>query len=601
MCGIAGLINISGRLSPETMHTLAQRMANAMAYRGPDDSGVWVDPTGTCALSQRRLSIIDLSAGGHQPMIAPDSGDALTFNGELYNYLELRPLLQAKGYSFQSSSDTEVLLKGLMAEGTAFLDRIDGMFAFAYFNAKDRSVTLARDIFGEKPLYYAQTEDWFAFSSELHALTLLPGFDPAIDRHRIATYLALQYLPAPMTIYKTAQKLPHGCSMTIQPDGSSKITKYFQFSASPAQTSGLNLDTLADELEEILIDSVRTRVFASDVPVGAFLSSGVDSSTMVALAMKQMSSPIKTFSIGFLEGTDSEHVEAEAMARHLGSEHTTEILPIDFFKTREHLATIMDEPNGDSSCLPTWAVSRTARRHATVALSGDGGDELFGGYNRYPVTLQDEARMKGSPDWNLGKTYFFYRMMIFVDPTLEKVMGSLPEETVELIASIRGALNSGTKPALQLMRECDVEYYMPGDILAKVDRMSMQHSLEVRSPLLGRKVANFAMRMAADDLGTATTGKEVLKRVAQRYIPREWLDRKKKGFGIPLVEEWGGVSLAKELEGMLCGSDSKLAAWIPPDRLRRFVNFHLATPNNSHMWVVYILEQWLRTHPCRAV
>ena len=601
MCGIAGLLNLSGRYNECELRDLAKRMADTMTYRGPDDSGVWVDPSGYCALSQRRLSIIDLSTGGHQPMIAPDTGDAITFNGELYNYLELRPLLQERGYGFQSSSDTEVLLKGLIAEGTAFLNRIDGMFAFAHFNPKDRTLTLSRDIFGEKPLYYAQTKDWFAFASELHALTVLPGFDPAIDIHRIATYLALQYLPAPLSIYTTAHKLPHGSSMVVKPDGTNAINRYFRFKASSAKTSQRTMNDLADELEEILSQTVRTRIFASDVPVGAFLSSGVDSSTVVALAMKHVTSPIKTFSIGFHEGEDSEHEGAEEMARHLGSEHTTEFLPVDFFKTREHLAHIMDEPHGDSSCLPTWAVSRTARKHATVALSGDGGDELFGGYYRYPVTLGDEARMSGSSDWNLGQTYFYYRMMIFVDATLEKFLGYIPDETKTLLASIRAELNSGTKPALQLMRECDIEYYMPGDILAKVDRMSMQHSLEVRSPFLGRKVADFAMQMAADDLSTPTTAKEVLKQVAQRYIPREWLDRKKRGFSIPTVNEWGGVSLAKELEDMLLSPSCALANWIEPSKLRSFVNFHLSSPQNSHMWVVYILEQWLRSHKSRAV
>jgi len=588
MCGVAGIINLSGRLDRQRLNDLATRMADRLQYRGPDDAGVWVDPTGYCAFSHRRLSVVDLSLGGHQPMIHAATGNAITFNGEIYNYQERRAALQGKGHSFCTASDTEVLLAGLVAEGEKGVDALDGMFAFGYFDAKTKMLTLARDAFGEKPLYYARTADWFAFASELHALTVLPHFDTAIEISSIATYLALQYVPAPLSIYKNANKLPPGHTLTLTPDGKITIERHFHFSALSQETSKRSLDDLADELEHIIGFTVKTRLIA-DVPLGAFLSGGVDSSTVVAVAMKQLKRPIKTFSIGFTEG-DSEHIEARAVAEHLGAEHYEEILSPEAFDLRYHIPKVLDEPHADSSCMPTWMVSRFARQQVTVALSGDGGDELFGGYDRY-------QRMMRAIDSSHPSAAYEAYIQLFTVQALEKFIGPLPKDTAERLDRMRAPLDITDKPLLQRLRENDIENYLPGAVLAKVDRMSMQHSLEVRAPLLGRAVADFAARMAADDLCTIDHSKRVLKQLAARHMPREWLDRPKKGFAIPTTASWGGVKLAAELKTLLTGPECRLAAWIAPERLGRFIDYHMKTPMIWHMWPIFVLEKWLRSHP----
>ncbi len=500
----------------------------------------------------------------------------------------------ARGHKFHGCSDTEVLLSGLLAEGTQFIPRLDGMFAFAYVEPGAKRLVLARDIFGEKPLYYAQTADWFAFASELQALTILPGFDAAIDQHRIATYLALQYLPAPLTIYKHAYKLPPGHALTIGRDGQICLERYFRFVASSASLGKRGLDERADELEHIVSATLKTRLL-SDVPLGAFLSGGVDSSTVVAMARRYSPHPIKTFSIGFEGSPDSEHVQARAMAAHLGTDHHDKLLQLDALDLGRHIARVLDEPNGDTSCLPTWILSRMTREHVTVALSGDGGDELFGGYGRYTRTLQEARESAGNELWRPSQAYYSDRIMIFSDAALEKFIGPLPELTRELMETLRLPLDRTEKPLLQRLRETDIENYMPGAVLAKVDRMSMQHALEVRAPLLARPIADFAMRLAADDLCTPDHSKRVLKQLAARYIPREWLERPKMGFGMP-VRGWGGTALATEVADLLLGSDCRLVAWIQPENLRRFVEYHWQRPHTYQLWAVFVLELWLRNH-----
>lgn len=598
MCGIAGLINLSGRLSRETMKDLATKMCGSFDYRGPDDWGVWVDPTGTCALSQQRLSIIDLSPAGHQPMIHENSSSALTFNGEIYNYLELRAELSAKGHRFKSTSDTEVLLAGLVEEGIDFVDKLDGMFAFGHFDPRTKTLLLARDIFGEKPLYCARTKDWFAFASELHALSILPGFDLRITLDSITTFLALQYMPAPYTIYQGAFKLPPAHSLQLTIDGHEIIRPYFKFKASAQQTGTRPLDDLADELEAILDDTIRTRL-VSDVPLGAFLSGGVDSTTVVALASKHLNRPIQTFSIGFEGSDESEHLQAREMAMHLNTEHYDQVLPLNAIELGRHIASVLDEPNGDTSCLPTWILSRMTRKRVTVALSGDGGDELFGGYGRYARTLEDAEQNQGNPDWSVANNYYSPRILVFGDSAIKKFIGHVPDKTADILAMLRRPLDQTNLPVLNRLRETDIHNYMPGAVLPKVDRMSMQHALEVRAPLLGRKVADFAMQMAADDLCTTDQTKRVLKQVAARHIPRDWLDRPKKGFGLPL-QGWGGDELTAAVSGLLSDTSCCLRKWIDKDAFDRFIDYHRKTPSTYQLWEVYILELWLRSHLHRA-
>lgn len=598
MCGIAGIVALHKSLSPDRLRELATKMSESIKHRGPDDWGVWLSPDGRCALSQRRLSIIDLTPAGHQPMVHPATGSAITFNGEIYNYIELRKEQEAKGHRFIGLSDTEVLLKGLIDDGTAIINKLDAMFAFGFYDNRNSSLLLARDNFGEKPLYYTKTKDYFAFASELSALTLLPDFDPTITIDALATYLSLQYLPAPQTIYSNANKLPPAHTLLLTADGDVKTARYYTFRASIEQSSNRTLDDMADELEAILIETVKARLI-SDVPLGAFLSGGVDSSIIVAMAQKAASKPIKTFSIGFDGSAESEHLEARQMAMHLQTDHYDKVLSLNALETGQQIASLLDEPNGDTSCLPVYLLSEITRQHVTVALSGDGGDELFGGYGRYPRTLQDAEANSGNPAWSIANNYYSPRILVFGDSAIQKFLGFIPDQTKNVLTALRAPLDDTRLPILQRLRETDIQNYMPGAVLAKVDRMSMQHALEVRAPFLGRKVADFASQMAANDLCTATDTKIVLKHLAARYIPREWLDRPKKGFGLP-IQGWGGQELTQRVASLIGGDDCCLAKWIDRAARQRFLAFHQQTPITYQLWEIYILELWLRANIHRA-
>jgi asparagine synthase (glutamine-hydrolysing) len=602
MCGIAGIIDLRGKWSRETLADIAARMADTMPHRGPDDRGVWVSPDGRCALAHRRLSIIDTSSGGHQPFHHPDGRHVVTFNGEIYNFLELREQLAARGHTFRTKSDTEVLVHLLAAEGVAALEALDGQFSFGLYDTAARTLLLGRDPFGEKPLYWSEGPGWFAFASELHALPQVPDFDASIDGDTIAEYLALQYVDAPRSIYRHAHKLRPGHWLQFDAAGQTRIGRHFAFRPRGPVRSARPMQDLADELESILLRLVRRRMIA-DVPLGAFLSGGVDSSTVVALMSKALGRRVKTFSIGFENAPDeTEHLFARQMAEHLGTEHHEQVLEVDVLPLLESISKRLDEPNGDSSCLPTFLVSQLARQHVTVSLSGDGGDEMFGGYGRYFATLQDEARQRQGFD--AGRIYYSSRVLTYVDEHIAELFGQVPPRTAALLASLRRQLTREPGPLLHKMRQHDAVHYMPGAVLPKVDRMSMQHSLEVRTPFLSRELAAFCEQLAVDDCYEASLlggpqGKLVLKELAQRYIPRDWLDRRKMGFGVPTKAGWGKDRMVAWLRELTLGNDAKLAQWIDrrgreafADRMTHSFSFYQA-------WVMLLLEQWLRAHPCQ--
>ncbi|MBL9078268.1 MAG: asparagine synthase (glutamine-hydrolyzing) [Planctomycetes bacterium] len=603
MCGIAGIVDLEGKWSPEERTRIAAAMADSMPYRGPDDRGVWLSPDGACALAHRRLSIIDTSSGGHQPFVLGDGRHALSFNGEIYNYLELRQELEAQGHAFATRSDTEVLLHLLAGRGEGAIERLDGQFAFAHWHSAERTLLLARDPFGEKPLYWSQGPGWFAFASELHALTRVPGFDPAIDADTIAEYLALQYVDAPRSIYRHAQKLKPGHWLRLHAGGETRIGRHFAFAPRGGVRPSRPMGELAEELEAILLRLIRRRMIA-DVPLGAFLSGGVDSSTVVALMTKALGGTVKTFSIGFENAPDeTEHLFARQVAQHLGTDHHDRVLELDVLPLMHHIGTVLDEPNGDSSCLPTFLVSKIAKEQVTVCLSGDGGDEMFGGYGRYFATLQDESRLA---DFDAGRQYFGSRMLIHCDEHLAELFGAVPPRTAALLASLRRRMGRDPGPLLHRMRAYDAAHYMPGAVLPKVDRMSMQHSLEVRTPFLSRELAAFAEQLAVDDCYAPGSllgpqGKLVLKEVAQRYLPRQWLDRRKMGFGVPTKTGWGRDKMLAWLQELVLVGDSKLAQWIDAKGRAAYAR-RLASPGNFSFyqaWLVLVLEIWLRQHAQR--
>jgi asparagine synthase (glutamine-hydrolysing) len=581
------------------LESFVRAMTQTMVHRGPDDAGVWIDPDARIALGHRRLSIIDISQAGHQPMFSADGRSVIVFNGELYNFRELRAEMERDGVQFHTHSDTEVLLAALRQRGTDALSRLDAMFAFGYYDVQARELLLARDIFGEKPLYYIDTPEYLAFASELHALTVLPFFDATVSTDAIASYLCFQYVPAPQSIYKGVRKLQPGHWLRVGADGTAKAGRYFSFATSSAQTSGRDLDDLADELEAILETSLRRRLI-SDVPLGAFLSGGVDSTAVAAIARHRLGAELKTYSIGFEGHKDSEHLDAAEIAAHLGTVHKDQVLTANAVELGTHVGSVLDEPNGDTSCLPTFLLSQFARREVTVALSGDGGDELFGGYGRYFNTVDEWTRKRANDSalawWDAGAVYVSNRILVFPDEELERVVGVVPAGLLASLRELRNGIDSDSRPLLNVLRELDARHYMPGAVLAKVDRMSMQHSLEVRAPLLGVDVARFAMTLAADDCYQAGQGKLVLKRVASRYVPAEWMARPKRGFGLPM-DMWGARQLLPALDRLIRPPECRLAEWIPHVNLVRYLD-HLGAEFHAYRaWALFVLEHWLRTHP----
>jgi asparagine synthase (glutamine-hydrolysing) len=430
------------------------------------------------------------------------------------------------------------------------------MFAFAAFDRASGKILLARDPFGEKPLYYTTLANGaFAFASELQALELLPGFDATANLDAMAEILTFQYAGAPRSIYQAVNKLEPGCWMEIDADGQTRSGRYFQFEPHGASTGERTMDDLADELEDILVRSLERRLI-SDVPLGAFLSGGVDSSVVCALVRRKLGVPLKTFSTGFSDAPESEHLTARAFAEHLGTEHYENVVSPDVSAFIDHIGDLLDEPNGDNSCLPTYLLSKFAREHVTVAVSGDGGDEMFGGYGRYFSTLEDQARSlsAGYPTgFAPGAVYYGNRILVGDEPFIENLFGFLPEGFADHLARLRSELDeAGPGRLLEAMRRSDVDNYMPGAVLPKVDRMSMRNSLEVRTPFLNTELAHFAQRLPESVLVQGGRGKLVLREVAYRHLPRELVDLPKKGFGLPM-SDWARTSLLSVAQTVLLG------------------------------------------------
>lgn len=600
MCGVAGIVAISDRYSPSELRRLVRKMADRMVHRGPDDSGEWVSSDGRAAFAHRRLSIIDTSSAGHQPMVAPDGKSAITFNGEIYNYRELRAVVDQLGRRLRTQTDTEVLLELLRGSGPSAIEKLDGMFAFGFYDSVSRELILARDPFGEKPLYYMLAAGCIAFASELHSLTVLPWFDATIDRDAVAEYFAFQYVPAPRSIYSAVKKLPPGSYLRFNSSGSVEIRRHFTFNPQPAPRRDQPLDQLVDELREILVRSTSRRMI-SDVPLGAFLSGGVDSSATVAIITKELGKRVKTFSLGCPNSEESEHLNAREMAERLGAEHHELLVLPDVPLLVQKIARVLDEPLADSSCLPTYLLSEFSRRQVTVLLSGDGGDEMFGGYGRYFSTLEEDRRSAaGDPQysgWKASDGYFGSRIMIFNEPQLADLLGEIPEETRAGFESFKARINDGSYPLISRLRALDTATYLPGAVLAKVDRMSMQHALEVRTPFLNREVAMFAEKLAPEHLYASGQGKLVLKEYVTRFVPREWLDRPKRGFGVP-IHLWDRGGCLKTLRRITLGPGGLSKHWIGRKGLERFIAVQERPESFSayQVWSVLIFEIWLRSH-----
>lgn len=603
MCGIAGYFDLAGKKGLAGLRALGEAMNGSIAHRGPDDAGVWVDARGRCMLAQRRLAIVDLSEAGHQPMVGPDDRSAITYNGEVYNFPDLRRDLEARGAEFRSHTDTEVVLHLLRNDPAGCLPSLRGMFALGYYDAAQDSLFLARDPLGKKPLYYAHTAERIAFASELSALTHLTDLDQSIDADGLGDYLLLQYVHAPGTIYRGVRKLPPGCWLRIDGQGSVTTGRYYSWSAGHAEGPPLP-DTYEGRLRLLddLLNKAVARRLLSDVPLGAFLSGGVDSA-LVTATMRRLGITPKTYSVGFADSPDSEHVAAREIARHLGCDHHEIIIKPDAIELAPLIARSLDEPNGDSSCLPTYLLAQFTRQHVTVALSGDGGDEMFGGYGRYFDTIRES--MNPPRNWSVSTAYLGPRWTIFQSGQIAEFLGRMPERTGDLLGQWRAQLEDARTPVMHRLRTLDANTYMPGAVLAKVDRMSMQFALEVRCPLLDVDIANFAAGISESDClvpeSATISGKRMLKDLLARDVPRAWVDRRKVGFGLPAAF-WNGPALRDFAYDLLAAPSTRLTSHLNPDPLRRWLDSQQDARHFSiyRLWPMLILELWLRQQAERS-
>jgi asparagine synthase (glutamine-hydrolysing) len=649
MCGIAGFLDHDNSLTQADMLALVGTMADKLSHRGPDDHGSWADAACGIALGHRRLSIIDLSPAGHQPMLSASGRFVIAFNGEIYNYLDvLEELRSAEGHelSLRGHSDTEVILACFERWGVEkSLPRLQGMFAIAAWDRTDRALWLLRDRFGKKPLYYGTFGKTTMFGSELKALRLHPGLVAELDRDAVAAYLRFNCIPAPLSIYRGIRKLPAASWLRISYDGMTDGPHSYWSMGELARSSmkapfpGTN-DEAAAELERLLRLAIRSRMLASDVPVGLFLSGGVDSSTVTALAQAQSTIPIRTFSIGMTAQTYDESKFARAVASHLGTDHTEWILSgQEAMSTVSELPSVYDEPFADASGIPTLLVSRLARKHVTVALSGDGGDEMFGGYNRHimaastwPVlariprglrtqvasTLGWVAPGKWEGMLNLAASgvprQFRFANLSDKIHKIQRAMGARDSRDLYL----RLISNWGVPPNLihangsgsamplcaedwlseqhpaQSMMLADALGYMQDDILVKVDRASMATSLEVRNPFLDLGVVEFAWSLPLHFKVRDGVGKWIVRRVMDKHIPRELTDRPKMGFAIPLGD-WLRGPLRNWAESLLSPDELTARGILNSAVVRSLWTEFLAGRRDltEMIWGLLMLQGWI--------
>jgi len=452
MCGIAGILQYRPGSASFDPRDIVGRMNANLAHRGPDAEGLWSSANGLCHLGHRRLSIIDLTAAANQPMLDVSNRYAIVFNGEVYNFKQLRESLEKRGLVFKTRSDTEVLLQGFAADGVDIFSKLDGMFAVAIYDTVTGKLTLARDRAGEKLLYYVKGSAHFAFASELRALLNVPGAHGGISEEALGLYMALRYVPAPGSILKGIHKLPPASILEIAADGTVKESRYYAFSApKPAPTPPLSQDAFAEQVEAALIESLRARR-NSDVPLGAFLSSGVDSALVCSLLTKRLNINLKTFTVGFEGDIGSEHAAAADIARLLGTEHQTFIFGAAAFdEVCENIGDLLDEPNGDRSCVPTYLLSRFARAHVTTAISGDGGDELFAGYARYAAFVQKFGKTAWPNPAAISRTYFEQSLPVF---PWQGIRETLPEAMAAVMSFVDAQAPFLQHPAATSLMAC---------------------------------------------------------------------------------------------------------------------------------------------------
>jgi asparagine synthase (glutamine-hydrolysing) len=619
MCGVCGLLSLDG--SPVEAGVV-EEMNQTLFHRGPDSGGAFVD--GCVGIAARRLAIIDL-AGGDQPISNEDGSVTVVQNGEIYNYRELRHELERRGHRFSTRSDTEVLVHLYEEHGPRFAERLRGMFAIAIWDDRRRRLVLARDPFGIKPLYYRVKDDSLSFASELKALLRQPGFSREIDLDALDAFLAFGFITAPLTIFREARKLPPGHLLVWDGTngGGIRIEEYARPAAAPIEEiRGESEETLAAELRERLRDSVRAHLIA-DVPVGILLSGGIDSCTLTALAAEEGSGPVNTFTIGFDERHFDEREPARLVAERYGTNHHELVLRPDAVELLPALAETYDEPFSDGSAIPTYLVSQLAREHVKVVLSGEGGDELFGGYNYYvghrlaPIIAPAAAALRPLvellPTSTEKSSTFDYRAKRFTRsarlPTLERHLQwktitpaeereelILPErrgpsELIDLL-STRFGQSVGADDLARVM-DVDIGIFLVDDMLVRTDRASMAHSLEVRVPLLDPVVGELALALPSRLKVRGLSKKRLLKRAVAPLVPASILKAEKRGFAMPLAA-WLRGELRPVMQEILSPSNLRRQGFFQPEVVGRLIDEHLARRADHHrkIWALLIFSLW---------
>jgi asparagine synthase (glutamine-hydrolysing) len=624
MCGVGGVV--FGERDRVVPSSLLEAMGGAIRHRGPDEGGIWQG--GGVGMVHRRLSIIDVAAG-QQPMENEDGGVKIVFNGEIYNHHDLRGDLEAKGHHFRTASDTEAIVHLYEEEGERCVERLRGMFAFAIWNQSTRELLLARDPVGKKPLYYAELPEGLIFASELKALLAYPGLSSELDHESVQDYLALQYVPAPGSIFKAVKKLAPGHTLVWR-DG--KLGQPRRFWELKYQTKlELSVDEAAEQVLAELDEAVKIRL-ESEVPLGCLLSGGIDSSAVVALMRRHNSGVLRTFSIGFEDEAFNELPFARQIAEKFETEHEEMVVRPDTTEVLSKMVWHLDEPMADPSALPTWYVAEMCRKHLTVALNGDGGDESFAGYSRYrgtplveryaklpdalrrhavkPTVKMLEKAFTGSllvgklqrlNEISLGGKGAAYvdHMAVFLDPQRQALCAdgmfedSLSREPLRrLLAFYDGG---DAEDAVDRQLQCDVEGYLPGDLLVKMDRMAMAHGLEGRSPFLDKKLMEFTARLPSSYKLRDGQLKWILKKSLEGLLPHEILHRKKKGFSVPL-KDWFKGPLREMAHDLLLGSRCRQRGMFDAKTMARLLSEHESGKANHHhrLWSLLCFEVWCR-------
>jgi asparagine synthase (glutamine-hydrolysing) len=649
MCGITGFLDTRNSLSEETSARLCARMADALAHRGPDAGGTWVDPGQGIALGHRRLSIIDLSSSGAQPMTSSSGRFVISFNGEVYNFARLRGDLEKHGHTFRGHSDTEVMLAAFEHWGVErALERFEGMFAFALWDRHSARLILARDRVGKKPLYYGWCGNTFLFGSELKALVIHPRFDASIDMDTVGQYLQYGWIATPGSVYRHIRQMPPGCYLQLAATSSpwAATPRPFWSAASLAEAGEQDPFTGSYEqglerLEELLRAAVADRMVA-DVELGALLSGGIDSSMIVALMQSLSDRPVKTFSIGFSEPERNEAHYAAGVAKYLGTDHRElYIRPEQALEVVEHLPKMYDEPFSDPSQVPTYLLCKLARGDVKVVLSGDGGDETFAGYRRYQICLDRWQKVRGMPlslrtrlgrletvignaGWRLlgprgsfsvsevkkwrrkiGKVgqhacnwHARYPQHILANDLNHcfAIDALIPAARTPLTALTDSSAWARVDDPVRAMLHFDYIGYLPDDILVKVDRASMAVSLETRSPLLDPRVLEFAWSLPREFLVSADgSGKRILRDLLFRHVPRELVDRPKRGFGVPL-DSWFRGPLREWAEDLISERALVEQGIFNVEAVRRLWAQHLCKWRNHSMvlWSILMFQAWWR-------